>query len=182
MKAAIAILLPTAMLCLNLTRVVAQSDVPKISKAKDFDFKGVLNRLSGLENFSLPQPEKDSLGHRIGQTLLKDIKSTSGHIDLGYSYGLNTVFIDSSRSIGSIFNATGDFSTSVLSMPINVSFNYSTLRVPLGANNYFRISLDKDRLVKQQQEKLTASVANIENQQAALAKKQSELSGLMGYV
>lgn len=182
MKAAIAILLPTAMLCLNLTRVVAQSDVPQISKAKDFDFKGVLKRLSGLENFSLPQPDKDSLAHRTGQTLLKDIKSTSGHIDLGYSYGLNTVFIDSSRSIGSIFNATGDFSTSVLSMPINVSFNYSTLRVPLGANNYFRISLDKDRLVKQQQEKLTASVANIENQQAALAKKQSELSGLMGYV
>lgn len=183
MRSAItAILLLTAMLCLNLTRVVAQSVVPPISQKADFDFQGVAKRLSGLEDFSLPTVDSDSLGKRIKRTLLDDIKGTSGHIDLGYSYGLNTIFIDSSRSIGSIFNTSGDFSTSVLSMPLNVSFNYSTLRVPLGANNYFRISLDKDRLVKQQQEKLTGAVADLDKQQAALAKKQAELSGLMGYV
>ena len=183
MKSAItAIVLLTALLCLNLTRVVAQSTVPQIPKTTDFDFKGVAKRLSGLEDYSLPKPDKDSLGKRIKQTLLADLKSTSGHIDLGYSYGLNTIFIDSSRSIGSIFNAGGDFSTSVLNMPINVSFNYSTLRVPLGANNYFRVSLDKDRLVKEQEEKLTGKITDLDNQQAALAKKQAELSGLMGYV
>lgn len=177
-----AILLLTVTLFINNTLLFAQSVVPPISQKAEFDFQRVTKRLVGLEDFSLPNVDKDSLGHRIGQKLLEDVKSTSGHIDLGYSYGLNTIFIDSSRSIGSIFNASGDFSTSVVGMPLNVSFNYSTLRVPLGANNYFRISLDKDRLIKQQQEKLTAKVTDLDRQQAALAKKLSELSGLMGYV
>lgn len=173
LKTALAgILILTAPALFNFNTLVAQN----------FDFPGVAKRLSGFDDFSIPKVEKDSLNNRIKNRLLQDIESTAGHIDLGYSYGLNTIFIDSSRSIGSIFNTSGDFSTSVVGMPLNVSFNYSTLRVPLGANNYFRISIDKDRLIKQQQEKLTAKVTDLDKQQAALAKKQSELSGLMGYV
>lgn len=183
MRSAItAILLLTALLCLNLTRAVAQSSVPQIPNKTDFDFQEVAKRLSSLEDVLLPKPDRDSLWPRLKQTVLEDIRATNGFVDLSYSYGLNTVFIDTSRSIGSIFNATGDFSTSVLNLPMSVSFNYSTLRVPLGANNYFRVSLDKDRLEKQQQEKLTSKITDLDNQQAALAKKQAELSGLMGYV
>lgn len=183
MRSAItAILLLTALLCLNLTRAVAQSPIPQTSNKADFDFQGVAKRLSGLEDVSFPKPDRDSLWPRLKQTVLDDLRETKGSVDLGYAYGLNTIFIDTSRSIGSIFNATGDFSTSVLNLPVSVSFNYSTLRVPIGANNYFRVSLDKDRLVKQQQEKLMGKITDLDNQQAALAKKQAELSGLMGYV
>lgn len=183
MRSAItAILLLTALLCLNLTRAVAQSPIPQTSNKADFDFQGVAKRLSGLEDVSFPKPDRDSLWPHFKQTVLDDLRETKGFVNLSYAYGLNTIFIDTSRSIGSIFNATGDFSTSVLNLPVSVSFNYSTLRVPIGANNYFRVSLDKDRLVKQQQEKLMGKITDLDNQQAALAKKQAELSGLMGYV
>lgn len=150
--------------------------------AQHFDFEGVGKRISGLEDVSLPKPDRDSLWPRLKQTVLEDLRTTKGFVDLSYAYGLNTIFIDTARSIGSIFNASGDFSTSLLNLPVSVSFNYSTLRVPLGANNYFRVSLDKDRLVKEQQDKLTGKITDLDNQQAALAKKQAELSGLMGYV
>lgn len=150
--------------------------------AQHFDFEGVGKRISGLEDVSLPKPDRDSLWPRLKQTVLEDLRTTKGFVDLSYAYGLNTIFIDTARSIGSIFNASGDFSTSLLNLPVSVSFNYSTLRVPLGANNYFRVSLDKDRLVKEQQDKLTGKIKDLDNQQAALAKKQAELSGLMGYV
>lgn len=163
------------------------SDSVFISKNKnpkqDFDFKRVLQKLTGLSDFKLPEvsdtiPTATKLKNRI----IDDLKSTTGSIDLNYSYGLNTIFIDTSRSIGSIFTTRGDFSTGVARLPINVSFNYSTLKVPLGANNYFRISLDKDRLIEQQKEKLTGSLTNLEDQQTMLQKKQADLSGLMGYV
>lgn len=154
-----------------------------IKSKQDFDFKRVLQKLTGLSDFKLPEvsdtiPTATKLKNRV----IDDLKSTSGSIDLNYSYGLNTIFIDTSRSIGSIFTTRGDFSTGVAGLPINVSFNYSTLKVPLGANNYFRISLDKDRLIEQQKEKLTESLTNLEDQQAMLQKKQADLSGLMGYV
>lgn len=154
-----------------------------VNKQQYFDFSRVLKKLSGLSDFELNSPSDTipvitTLKNRV----LEDLKSTSGHIDLNYSYGLNTVFIDTSRSIGSIFSTSGDFSTGIFGLPVNVSFNYSTLKVPLGANNYFRISLDRDRLIEQQKEQLTASVSKIEDQQALLSKKQADLSGLMGYV
>lgn len=160
----------------------------KINLTKDkfsqgFDFKRVLQKLSGLSDFKLPEfsdtiPAVEKLKGRV----LEDLSRTTGYVDLNYSYGLNTVFIDTSRSISSIFTTRGDFSTGILGLPVSVSFNYSTLKVPLGANNYFRISLDKDRLVEQQKEKLTKSMLNIEDQQTFLTKKQADLSGLMGYV
>lgn len=150
---------------------------------KEFDFSRVIRKLSGLSDFEL-DPPSDTLPAitKLNSSVLDDLMSTRGYVDLNYSYGLNTVFIDTSRSIGSIFNVSGDFSTSILNLPLSVSFNYSTLKVPLGANNYFRLSLDKDRLIEQQKEKLTGSLSGIDDQQAALSKKQAELSGLMGYV
>ncbi|WP_343748192.1 hypothetical protein [Fluviicola sp.] len=124
----------------------------------------------------------DSLRSRVNATIARDLANTHGNIDLSYAYGLNTVFIDTSRSIGSILTTSGNFSTSVLGLPINFSFNYSTLRVPLGTNNFFRFSLDKDRLVEQQKQKIAGSLANIEKQQELLKGKQAELNGMMGYV
>lgn len=147
-----------------------------------FDFENVTKRMAGLSDISLPDDEQDSVIDKFGKRLVDDLKNTTGYIDMGYSYGLNTIFIDTTRSIGSIFNTSGAFSTGLLGLPVNVSFNYSTLRVPLGANNYFRISLDKEKLIEEQKEKMTASIEQIENQQATLNKKQAELSGLMGYV
>ncbi len=170
------------------TKVSAQSiakdtlTLPKERVQQQFDFEHVAKRLMKLSDISMPMVEVDSLGSRIRATIIRDLANTHGHIDLSYAYGLNTIFIDTSRSIGSILNTSGDFSTSLLGLPINLSFNYSTLRVPLGTNNFFRLSLDKDRLIEQQKQKLTGSITNIEKQQDLLKQKQSELNGMMGYV
>lgn len=157
--------------------------IKKIKPNQDFDFKRVTQKLTSFSDFTLPEvSESIPSANNLARQIITDLKKTSGYVDVNYSYGLNTVFIDPSRSIGSIFTTRGDFSTGTSELPINVSFNYSTLKVPLGANNYFRISLDKDRLVEKQKEKLTESLANIEDQQIILQKKQTDLSGLMGYV
>ncbi|SOD17735.1 hypothetical protein [Pedobacter xixiisoli] len=183
------ILLLLATLFTSTSTVFAQSDQKDTLKVtssqivqQQFDFKDVANRLTKLSDISMPMVEVDSLGRRIRTTILRDLANTHGQIDLAYAYGLNTVFIDTSRSIGSIFNTSGNFSTAVVGLPINVSFNYSSLKVPLGANNYFRLSLDKERLVQQQKQKLIGSISDIEKQQTSLHSKQAELNGLMGYV
>jgi hypothetical protein len=73
-------------------------------------------------------------------------KETHGYLQTGYSYGLNTIFRDSNRAIGSILNLHGNVNTQVAKLPVKISFNYSSLKVPLGTNNYFRISYDKEKL------------------------------------
>jgi CRISPR/Cas system CMR-associated protein Cmr5 small subunit len=178
-----------ATLITSITPIFAQSnlnDTLKLTKSKrihqKFDFESVAKRLTGLSKPVITIPQKDSLSKRIQTKVIQDLHNTHGHIDLGYAYGLNTVFVDTSRSIGSIFKTSGDFSSAIIGLPVNISFNYSTLRVPLGTNNYFRISLDKNRLIEQQKQKVTASIANIEEQQVSLTKKQAELTGLLGYV
>jgi hypothetical protein len=182
------ILLLIASLFTSIPAVFAQSSVndsinaQKARIQQQFDFDGVAKRLTGLSEPTISLPQKDSLPKRLRNKILHDLNSTHGHVDLSYAYGLNTVFVDTSRSVGSILSANGDFSTSILGLPVNLSFNYSTLKVPLGTNNYFRLSLDKNRLIQQQKEKLNSSIAGIEGQQETLHKKQAELNGMMGHL
>ena len=175
-----------ASLFTNTFGVFAQSSVndslntQKVRVQQQFDLESVAKRLAMLSEPSIALPQQDSLSKRLLNKIRKDIFNTHGRIDLNYAYGLNTVFVDTSRSVGTIFSTNGDFATSILGLPINLSFNYSTLHVPLGTNNYFRFSLDKNRLIEQQKEKLNGSIAGIEGQQEVLKKKQAELNGLMG--
>ena len=131
------------------------SRVVKSKVSQEFDFKHVLSKPSGLSDFKLPVvPDTLPVVEKLKNRLLDDLSRTSGSVFLNYSYGLNTVFIDTSRSIGSIFTTRGYFPTGLLGLPVSVRFNYSTFLVPLGANNYFRISLDQVKLIEQQKEKL----------------------------
>lgn len=181
------ILLILASFFTSTSRVFAQSNVKdtltlsKVRVQEPFDFESVAKRLTGLSAPTIAIPPKDSLSRRLHNAVMQDLNNTHGQIDLSYAYGLNTVFIDPARSIGSIFNTSGDLATSVLGMPVQLSFNYSTLRVPLGTNNFFRLSLDKDKLMAQQKEKLTSSITHIEDRQAALQQKKAQLTELMGY-
>ena len=179
-----------ATLFTSISPIFAQSPVNDTLAVKagerqlPIDFEHVAKQLTSLSKptIALPQQNADSLSKRLGDRLKKDLKGTHGHVDLSYAYGLNTVFIDTSRSIGTIMRTSGDFSTSVLSLPLQLSFNYSSLKVPLGTNNYFRISLDRTRTIEQQKQKLTASIADLEAQQQKLDQKRAELNGIMGYM
>lgn len=177
-----------ATLFTSISPILAQSPVKDslAAKAKDYqlpiDFEHVAKQLTSLSKPAITPKNADSLPEKLAKKLQKDVLETHGHVDLSYAYGLNTVFIDTSRSVGTILRTSGDFSTSLLGMPFQLSFNYSTLKVPLGTNNYFRISLDRGRMIEQQKQKLTSSLADLDLEQEQLTKKRAELDGLMGYM
>lgn len=178
-----------AILLTSITLIFAQpilKDTIKVAIPKKveqkFDFEKVAKQLTGLSKPTIDTSLNDSLSHKLKYVILQDFKNTHGNILFGFAYGLNTVFIDTSRSFGSVFKTSGDFTSGFIGVPLNISFNYSTLKVPLGTNNFFRISLDKERLLDKQKQKLTTSIDKIEEQQTILKKKQAELTGLLGYV
>lgn len=160
-------------------------DIKSNNNPTHFDYDRVTRKLTNVNNFQ-PQKQlkskKDSFSiKKVGQNIWKDIQNTSGQIDVGASYGLNTLFTDTARGIASTFSTSGSFNTGILNLPVQVSFNYSTLKIPLGANNYFRISFDKRKYLEQQKEKLTGQVSNIENLEQKIGKKKSVLTQLQGY-
>ena len=148
----------------SISTIFAQSEMKDSARLSSitlsqqtFDFENVATQLTKLSDIPMPNVEVGALGQCIRKTLMRDLTDTHGQVTTAYAYGLNTIFVDTSRSIGSIFNTSGIFSSAIVGLPVNISFNYSTLKVPLGANNYFRISLDKNRLIEKQKEKLTAT-------------------------
>lgn len=62
-----------------------------------------------------------------------------------------------------------------------MSFNYSTLRHPLGANNYFRISFDKERFLDNQKSKIDNQFSEVGNFSDKLGDKKVELSKIQSY-
>jgi hypothetical protein len=150
-----------------------------------FDYKEILKKLTGVDKLTQqPKLSADSLTSlkaKLWQNIKEDVKTTNGRADVGYSYGLNTIFTDTTRAIGSIFNTSGSMQTGILGLPVLVSFNYSTLKVPLRANNYFRISFDKQRFLDKQQEKIEEQFSKIGDMESKLEQKKSVLSGIQGY-
>lgn len=71
----------------------------------------------------------------------------SGYLSAGYEHGLLTGYLDpESTDPLKVFNTRGDLSAEAFKLPFRMSYNYSTFRNPLGVNNYFRVSLDTERL------------------------------------
>ncbi|HEY1056938.1 MAG TPA: hypothetical protein VGE24_17460, partial [Emticicia sp.] len=113
-----------AILITNIAPIFAQSnlnDTLKVSKTRrihqKFDFEKVAKQLTGLSKPAIVIPQEDSIPKSLKSIVSQDIKRTNGNITLGYAYGLNTVFVDTSRNIGSIFNTSGDFSTAIVGVP-----------------------------------------------------------------
>lgn len=109
-------------------------------------------------------------------------KETHGYLQTGYSYGLNTIFRDSNRAIGSILNLHGNVNTQVAKLPVKISFNYSSLKVPLGTNNYFRISYDKEKLQRNKSELLNKQLNQLNDIEKNLLDKKGDLSELQSYL
>jgi len=154
------------------------------SKNTKFDFNKISEQLIRLSNTDELLSKIDSINIEDDTVkFFQKLKSeTNGYISLGYSYGLNTIYRDSSKIIGSIFNTQGNLNTEILKLPIKVSYNYTTLRVPLGANNYFRISYDKEKFERnnaqlwEEQKKKLAEIDQLLN------KNSGEISELQSYI
>lgn len=170
----------------NTIVLYGQIENIKEKSVTKFDYNRVFRTLAGvnsLNSYSLSSVEDklESFKERLWTTILDDVKQSNGRFEMGYSYGLNTVFTDTSRGISSIFNTSGAMQTGLFGLPVEFSFNYSTLRHPLGANNYFRVSFDKERYLEKQKSKINEQIAKVNNLGGEIDKKQFELSKVQGY-
>lgn len=109
-------------------------------------------------------------------------KETNGQINMDYAYGLNTSFRDSSRMIGGYFNTYGGVNTQFKMIPIKVSFNYSSLKIPLGTNNYFRISYDRQKMIQNTEKFRQQQLTSAENQLKGFYNQLGKLSELQSYL
>lgn len=143
--------------------------------------------LSSLKN-SIVDTAELSLGflekEEEKENFIEKIKNTKldGLVSVGHDYGLVTGYIDTTNSRNlAVFRTNGDLSILTFGVPINFSYNYSTLRNPLGANNYFRFSLDTDKLEQQAAEKKLGKLGDLDTIISDVKKKKGELNGKLGY-
>lgn len=109
------------------------------------------------------------------------LSSMKGEVMIGYEYGLLTGYIDpNSFDPLNVFNSRGSLSVEALSLPIDISYNYSSMKNPLGVNNYFRVSLDTDRLKERAASRKNETLKEIDNSIEQLSNKQSALKGRLG--
>ncbi|TNF48832.1 MAG: hypothetical protein EP305_04475 [Bacteroidetes bacterium] len=105
----------------------------------------------------------------------------SGVVNVGYEYGLLTGYIDPiSINPLSVFNTRGDISVDAAGLPVNISYNYSTLINPLGVNNYFRCSLDTEKLKQKGLAKKNEAIGEIDRQINDLQRNKGVIQGKLG--
>lgn len=171
--------------CLLICKIsFTQDSTYYIKNITDLELESNINRIfqkaikSNKVDFSFAEKPIDKT--KFLDQVWGDIKTANGQITTSYSYGLNTIYIDSNRSVGSIFNTHGDLNSTLFKIPLNISFNYSTLKIPLGTTNYFRASYDKNKMNQIQVDNLNNILDNMEDQEQKFKTKKGELLGTMG--
>ena len=108
-------------------------------------------------------------------------KGISGQIGVGYEYGLLTGYFEP-ESIDplSVLNTRGDINSELLGLPVKVSYNYSSMKNPLGVNNYFRVSLDTEKLSQKAADKKNSVKRQLDEKIGSLQSEKGKLSGKLG--
>ncbi len=106
----------------------------------------------------------------------------TGQIGAGYSFGLLTGYIDSSSTSPlHVLNSKADMELTYLGIPMNVGYNYSTFRNPLGVNNYFRVSVNMDKYKQLQGMKRDALKTELDKKITETTQSKDKLKGKLGY-
>jgi hypothetical protein len=155
-----------------------------VVKGKDTLVTNYLKSLVNLEvienPFETPSLDKNTLKGKFIKKL-KNIRP-QGQVSIGYDYGLLTGYIDTTNSQPlNVLRSTADLSVNALGLPFKVGYNFSTFRNPLGVNNYFRISLDTERMKEQARQKKNEMAGSLDDQIATVQNGKEQLSGKMGY-
>jgi len=107
----------------------------------------------------------------------KLLPKTQGNISAGYDYGIIPFAANTTLPLG-YYSSQGNVGFSVLGLPLNASYYYSSLKNVAGLNNYFKISFDPPRyqqmlkekgLKKVEEEK--AKLSNLKNLQQSMEQK-----------
>ncbi len=126
--------------------------------------------------FDQNKPELDSIFNKR-----KFIPGVSGQLSAGYEYGLLTGYFDpESTDPLRVFNTYGDLAVEAFKLPVNVSYNYSTFLNPLGVNNYFRVSLDTDKLRQLAADRKNQAVGDLGKSIKDLENGKHQIQGKLG--
>lgn len=141
---------------------------------------GILSNDSGLINIQLLKNyPSDSVTSEVSRdTVQKDKKSTNifkkddsliikkrifkktsakGSINMGYDFGV-IPFTTNMKIPEGFYSTTGNAGFNVLSLPVNVSFYYSTIKSVSGLNNYFKISYDVNQYKENVKSEVTGKI------------------------
>jgi len=111
-----------------------------------------------------------------------NLKSTTGNLQSDFSYGLLTSYVGPETNRPLFCNRkSGDLGLNVAGIPISLAFNYSTLKNPIGVNNYFRFSVDFDQWKDLEAKKKSELQSKIVENQNKILESQGKLKGKMGF-
>lgn len=106
----------------------------------------------------------------------------NGQISAGYDVGqLPNYFIPDDQRPMQVFHTEGGLNTTVLFLPMKLSWRYATIKNPIGVNNYFRFSLDAEKFKQLPKVNQSAVEGQIKDQLNSIEAKQGELNGKLGY-
>ncbi|MBL1281090.1 MAG: hypothetical protein COA33_012490 [Fluviicola sp.] len=139
--------------------------------------------ISGLSDFTEIDSNKFSNELKLDSLFkLKKLFNFSGELNNGMDYGLLVGYVDTSSSRPfRVLNSNADLQVTSLGLPLNVSYSYSNFRNPLGVNNYFRISVDTDKLKQKSEQKKSELIGNVDSQINDVKNIKSQLTGKLGY-
>lgn len=139
--------------------------------------------------------KKDSLLSQ-GKTKIKDAKTNTksfvktqvkairpiGSVSVGYEYGV-IPFVAGDNYPSGGFKTEGRVSVFLFKVPVEVSYNYSTIKNTIGLNNYYRFSFDATRYKEELSQKMDVNykanlgqLNKLEGQQQILMQKVQMLS------
>ena len=159
-----------------------KADSSTINESNPLSDSTFLNFSNSISELALPsssdfiqKPQRDTVAKK------KWRPQVSGTFDLGYEYGLLTGYIDpESTNPLSVFNTRGDFSAEAFNLPFQLSYHYSTMRNPLGVNNYFRVSLDTERLKQIAHERKNKALGGLDDSMNELESQKENVSSKLG--
>lgn len=122
-------------------------------------------------------PSKDSL--KNWQHYLPEL---GGQVSIGYDVGqLPNYFLPNTDRPMQVVHTEAALNSTILFLPVKLSWRYATIKNPIGVNNYFRLSLDTERFKQLPKVNQAAVTGQINQQLEELNKKQGELNGKLGY-
>lgn len=109
------------------------------------------------------------------------LADVNGQIGIGYEYGLLTGYIEPENIDPlSVLNTQGNMNAEMLGLPFQLSYNYSSMKNPLGVNNYFRVSLDTEKLRQKAAEKQNLAKQKLDENIQSLQSEKGTLSSKLG--
>lgn len=142
--------------------------------------KSTMQQAITKRSASLPTlPEKSSAAAFVKKQWLSI--QPKGSISAGYEYGVLPYVTDDHYPSGG-FKTEGNISLSVLKLPLQLNYYYTSIRNTIGLTNYFRISYDANRYRDQLGQKVSAKEQGLNTQLGLLKTQQQAIQRKLSFL